>query len=183
MEANSRDAFSIFDQDDDGLISTNDLNHMMKHLGTPLSTAEVHDVIREAGSIDNHTIDYKQFAKLIASGEKISKDIDPEDEARHAFSLFDADADGRISAHEMTAALKLFGTELSAKETEMLIAEATLTSGNTKYITYDVFRKVCRPTRLRSRLHRRPRLTPSYCADAGPHLWLAELALICRAQP
>ncbi len=162
MAANARDAFSIFDQDDDGLISSDDLNHMMSHLGTPLSTAEVHDVIREATSADDDTIDFDQFRRVLASGEKISKEIDPEDEARHAFSLFDTDADGRISAHEMTAALKLFGTELTAKETEMLIAEATLTSGNTKYITYDVFRKVCRPTHVRSRLQRCPLLTPSF---------------------
>lgn len=67
---------------------------------------------------------------------------DVEEEMRLSFSIFDKDGDGFISPKEMTSALSNFGITLTARETELLIAEATLTSGGDKRISFEVFKKV-----------------------------------------
>eukprot|EP00962_Isochrysis_galbana_P041763 scaffold15405_cov119-Isochrysis_galbana.AAC.8 len=42
-----------------------------------------------------------QFAKLMADGEKLGRQQDPEMQLRDAFNLFDKDGDGKISKKEM----------------------------------------------------------------------------------
>jgi len=61
---------------------------------------------------------------------------------KSAFAIFDKDGDGFISPKEMIAALTNFGITLTERETTLLIAEATLTSGGQKNVSYEVFKKV-----------------------------------------
>lgn len=42
-----------------------------------------------------------QFSKLMADGEKLGRQQDPEAQLRDAFNLFDKDGDGKISKKEM----------------------------------------------------------------------------------
>eukprot|EP00316_Scyphosphaera_apsteinii_P025171 CAMPEP_0119321836 /NCGR_PEP_ID=MMETSP1333-20130426/56576_1 /TAXON_ID=418940 /ORGANISM="Scyphosphaera apsteinii, Strain RCC1455" /LENGTH=148 /DNA_ID=CAMNT_0007328909 /DNA_START=20 /DNA_END=466 /DNA_ORIENTATION=+ len=136
-----RDAFAVFDIDNDGVISASELKTMMTRLGNSLTDAEVRDIISEAGSSATNSITAVQFNKLMSAGARTGLEIDSEIEMKQAFSLFDRDGDGIISPKEMTKALSMFGITLSDRETELLIAEATLTSSD-KRISFDVFKKV-----------------------------------------
>mmetsp|Transcript_36204 Transcript_36204/g.79590 ORF Transcript_36204/g.79590 Transcript_36204/m.79590 type:complete len:157 (+) Transcript_36204:166-636(+) len=138
-----REAFNIFDQDNDGVISAAELKKMMAKLGNSLTDAEVKDIISEAGSSSTNSITLAQFNKLMTLGHKEGGVVpDVEDEMKSAFAIFDKDGDGFISPKEMIAALTNFGITLTERETTLLIAEATLTSGGQKNVSYEVFKKV-----------------------------------------
>ena len=110
-----REAFQIFDQDNDGYVSKKELQKMMEHLGNTLTDQEVNDILKEADA-PKGMIDYSAFCSLLGIGVKQSRDADPEEELQHAFKLFDRDRDGVISAKEMTAALAGFGVQLTDRE-------------------------------------------------------------------
>jgi len=65
-----REAFNIFDQDNDGVISAAELKKMMAKLGNSLTDAEVKDIISEAGSSSTNSITLAQFNKLMTLGHK-----------------------------------------------------------------------------------------------------------------
>jgi len=143
-----REAFKIFDQDNDGVISARELKDMMTKLGNQLTDAEVRDIISEAGSSATNSITSAQFNKLMSSGVKDAEEPKEtsDKEMRHAFALFDKDRDGYISPKEMAQALSNFGIALTDRETDLLIAEATLLSGGDRRVSYDVFKKVMNST-------------------------------------
>ena len=129
------------DVDNDGIVSKAELDKMMKHMGNPLTEQELNDILKEAGVKGGVGVDYNGFTKLLGIGVKNSRNEEnPEDEMEYAFSLFDKDKDGVISAKEMTAALAGFGVNLKDAEVEQLISEATMGAGRS--VSYDVFKKV-----------------------------------------
>lgn len=112
---------------------------MMEHLGNPLTPQEINDILKESGG-NMAGIDYNAFTKLLGVGVKTNSANDPDEELQHAFKLFDRDRDGVISPKEMTAALAGFGVQLTEREVDQLIGEATL--GHARSVSYDVFKKV-----------------------------------------
>lgn len=131
-----REGFQIFDQDNDGIVSPEELRRRMKQLGNELTDQEVNDILKEAGG----RIDYDMFCKLLGIGIKQSRESDAEEELQHAFGLFDIDRDGIISAQEMRAGLASFGVTLNEKEVDQLIGEATLSAD--RGVTFETFKRV-----------------------------------------
>ena len=138
-EQNFREAFQLFDQDQDGVVSPKELKKMMQMLGNELTEQEVKDVLKESGS-GSAGISYSQFCKLMGVGIKQSRDFDPEEEMRDAFRLFDHDKDGKLSPKDMTKSLAHFGVQLTDREVDQLIGEATLS--NERNVSYEVFKRV-----------------------------------------
>ena len=95
---------------------------MMKEMGNTLTDQEVRDIMKEAGSMSS--ISYSAFCRLVGSGIKLSRDVDPEDELRDAFRLFDLDNDGQISPKDMVGALAHFGVTLTDREVDQVYAVA-----------------------------------------------------------
>jgi len=137
-ESNFREAFQLFDQDQDGVVSAAELKRMMKSMGNELTEQEVRDILKEAGSTTS--IGYGAFCRLMGAGIKQSRDVDPEDEMRDAFKLFDHDGDGQISPKDMVKALAQFGVTLTDSDVDKLIAEATLSQD--RNVSYEVFKRV-----------------------------------------
>lgn len=54
-----REAFGMFDEDDNGLISPAELHHVMVKLGEELTEEEVDDMIKEADTDGDGQINYK----------------------------------------------------------------------------------------------------------------------------
>ena len=138
------DAFAIFDMNNDGVISADELKTMMSRIGNAVSDAEVRDIMTETGET-GPGITYSQFQRLMCTkiGKRAAPDIEPEQVCRHAFQLFDTDGDGWISQAEMRVALSGFGITLTEKEVERVIAEATFTStGDRGKVSYEIFKKV-----------------------------------------
>merc|ERR1712182_65526 len=93
-----KEAFSLFDKDGDGTITTKELGTVMRSLGQNPTEAELQDMINEVDADGNGTIDFPEFCTLMA---RKMKDTDSEEELKEAFRVFDKDGNGLISAAEL----------------------------------------------------------------------------------
>ena len=96
--AEFKEAFSLFDKDGDGAISTKELGTVMRSLGQNPSEAELQDMIAEVDADGNGSIGFPEFLTMMA---RKSKDTDTEEELKEAFRVFDKDGNGFISAAEL----------------------------------------------------------------------------------
>ncbi|KAJ6969918.1 EF-hand domain-containing protein [Populus alba x Populus x berolinensis] len=96
--AEFKEAFSLFDKDGDGCITTKELGTVMRSLGQNPTEAELQDMINEVDADQNGTIDFPEFLNLMA---RKMKDTDSEEELKEAFKVFDKDQNGFISAAEV----------------------------------------------------------------------------------
>ncbi len=116
-------AFELFDKDRDGKITTKELGTVMRNLGQNPSEAELGEMIDEVDLDKNGTIDFKEFLGLMV---KKMKDTDTEEELLEAFKVFDRDANGFITNHELRHVMTNLGDSLSPEEIEEMIREADL---------------------------------------------------------
>uniref|UniRef100_A0A2K5XK70 EF-hand domain-containing protein n=1 Tax=Mandrillus leucophaeus TaxID=9568 RepID=A0A2K5XK70_MANLE len=116
--AEFKEAFSLFDKDGDGTITTKELGAVMTSLGQNPTEAELQDMI----------IDFREFLTMMA--RKI-KDTDSEEEIRETFSVFEKDGNGSISAAELHHVMTNLGEKLTVEEVDEIIREAD-TDGNSQ---------------------------------------------------
>lgn len=137
------EAFNVFDKNNKGLVTAKELKEMMHALGNDVTDAEIRDIFTEAGCRLDKGLSYESFSKLMGIGIK-QKEEDPEEELQHAFSLFDLDKDGFISAKEMKAALTKFGIEPEPTDKEVAQVLADAIHGSDQKVSYDLFKRVMR---------------------------------------
>jgi len=65
-----RDAFRIFDKDDDGLISIEELRNIMLRLGEKMTDKELDEMIAEANCDKDGHIDYEEFVLVLCNDSK-----------------------------------------------------------------------------------------------------------------
>ena len=59
-------AFRLFDKDGNGLISFEELGHVMKNLGENLTDSEIGEMMNEADSDGDGQINYDEFVKMMS---------------------------------------------------------------------------------------------------------------------
>ncbi|KAK5797983.1 hypothetical protein VI817_004274 [Penicillium citrinum] len=139
-----KEAFSLFDKDGDGQITTKELGTVMRSLGQNPSESELQDMINEVDADNNGTIDFpdshmpisliiKPFVKMnidspptefLTMMARKMKDTDSEEEIREAFKVFDRDNNGFISAAELRHVMTSIGEKLTDDEVDEMIREA-----------------------------------------------------------
>ncbi|KAI3620222.1 hypothetical protein CBS9595_002189 [Malassezia furfur] len=129
-----KEAFSLFDKDGDGSITTKELGTVMRSLGQNPTEAELQDMVNEIDADGDGTIDFPEFLTMMA---RKMKDTDSEEEIKEAFKVFDKDGNGFISAAELRHVMTNLGEKLSDQEVEEMIREAD-TDGDGQ-INYDEF--------------------------------------------
>ena len=87
--AEFKEAFSLFDKDGDGTITTKELGTVRHSLGQNPTEAELQDMINEVDG--NGTIDFPEFLTMRA---RKLKETDGEEEIREAFRGFDKNGGG-----------------------------------------------------------------------------------------
>ncbi|XP_071723115.1 calmodulin-like [Rutidosis leptorrhynchoides] len=60
-----REAFKVFDRDQDGYISATELRHVMMNLGERLTDEEAAQMIREADLDGDGLVSYEEFARIM----------------------------------------------------------------------------------------------------------------------
>ncbi|KAG8805834.1 hypothetical protein FRC17_005306, partial [Serendipita sp. 399] len=116
-----KEAFSLFDKDGDGTITTRELGTVMRSLGQNPTEAEIQEMINEVDSDGNGTIDFPEFLTMMA---RKMKDTDSEEEIKEAFKVFDKDGNGFISSAELRHVMLNLGEKLSDNEVDEMIREA-----------------------------------------------------------
>ncbi|GFS05793.1 calmodulin [Elysia marginata] len=81
-----KEAFSLFDKDNDGTITTKELGTVMRSLGQNPTEAELQDMINEVDVDGNGTIDFAEFLTMMS---RKRSDTDEDEEIREAFRVFD----------------------------------------------------------------------------------------------
>ncbi|TEB30939.1 calmodulin [Coprinellus micaceus] len=132
-----KEAFSLFDKDGDGTITTKELGTVMRSLGQNPTEAELQDMINEVDADGNGTIDFPEFLTMMA---RKMKDTDSEEEIKEAFKVFDKDGNGYISAAELRHVMTNLGEKLSDSEVDEMIREADVDGDG--QINYEEFVKM-----------------------------------------
>jgi serine/threonine protein kinase len=115
--ADLKETFSLFDKDGGGTISADELQSVMKKLGTNLSRAEVSDLIKQVDVNNDKEIDFDEFLSMM------KKMPDTDKELENAFKVFDADGGGTTSKAELNRIMRKFGQVLSEAELDAVMKE------------------------------------------------------------
>ncbi|XP_078612782.1 uncharacterized protein LOC144882674 [Branchiostoma floridae x Branchiostoma japonicum] len=118
-----KEAFSLFDKDGDGVITTKELGTVMRSLGQNPTEVELTDMINEVDTDGNGTIDFPEFLTMMA---RKMEEVDSENELREAFQVFDKDRNGYISAAELRHVMTNLGEKLTDEEVDEMIREADI---------------------------------------------------------
>ncbi|KAM5556195.1 calmodulin [Rosa sericea] len=141
-----KEAFSLFDKDGDGSITTKELGTVMRSLGQNPTEEELQDMINQVDADGSGTIECQEFLDLMA---KKIKGTDSDEQLKEAFRVFDKDQNGFISAAELRHVLTNLGEKLTDEELGEMVREADLDRDG--QINYEEFVKVMVAKRGRSR--------------------------------
>ncbi|GAB4289383.1 MAG: hypothetical protein Fur0025_23800 [Oscillatoriaceae cyanobacterium] len=110
------EAFTVFDADGSGAISVEELGQVVRSLGQNPSDIELREMIKEVDVDASGTIDFEEFKALMVAqrGDRLSR-------LKLAFSVFDEDGSGHITAEEMKEVMGQFG--LTEPELEEMLKE------------------------------------------------------------
>ncbi|UJR38801.1 hypothetical protein I4U23_031466 [Adineta vaga] len=125
--AEFKEAFSLFDKDDDGTITTKELGTVMRSLGQNPTEAELQDMINEVDADGNGMIDFPEFLTMMA---RKMKDTDSEEEILDAFRVFDKQSNGFISVADLRHIMTNLGEKLTDEEINEMIQEANIDKGS-----------------------------------------------------
>jgi calmodulin len=132
--AEFKEAFSLFDKDGDGSITTQELGTVMRSLGQNPTEAELQGMVNEIDKDGNGTVDFPEFLTMMS---RKMKDTDSEEEIREAFRVFDKDGNGFVSAAELRHVMTKLGEKLSDEEVDEMI-QAADTDGDGQ-VNYEEF--------------------------------------------
>ncbi|XP_072376559.1 calmodulin-alpha-like isoform X2 [Diabrotica undecimpunctata] len=121
--AEFKEAFMLFDKDEDGTITMAELGVVMRSLGQRPTETELRDMVNEVDQDGNGTIEFNEFLQMMS---KKMKDADGEEELKEAFRVFDKNNDGLISSNELRHVMTSLGERLSEEEVNDMIKEADL---------------------------------------------------------
>ncbi|KAM0961097.1 hypothetical protein ACFX2I_020415 [Malus domestica] len=110
--------FKKFDVNGDGKISSSELGAIMSSLGQPSSDEELNSMISEVDSDGDGFINFKEFVELNTKGVDSAEALE---NLKDAFSVYDIDGNGSISAEELYEVLRSLGDECSIDECRQMI--------------------------------------------------------------
>ncbi|CAB0018333.1 unnamed protein product [Nesidiocoris tenuis] len=121
--AEFKEAFMLFDKDEDGAITMAELGVVMRSLGQRPTETELRDMVNGVDQDGNGSIEFNEFLQMMS---KKMKGAEGEDELREAFRVFDKNNDGLISNSELRHVMTNLGEKLSDEEVDDMIKEADL---------------------------------------------------------
>lgn len=116
-----RTAFEMFDRDQDGVISSDDLKVALNSLGFEFNQDEILRLITELDPDNSGTINFENFAELIHSKMSEREKID---QMEMAFKMLDEDRTGKVTFKNLKRVAQQLGENLTDQEIHEMINEA-----------------------------------------------------------
>jgi len=120
-----KEAFTMIDQNRDGLIDVSDLKEMYSNLGAVPQDSVLQAMIKEAPQLN-----FTGFLNIFS--EKLGG-TDTEDTLRSSFAMFDPDSTGHISEEYMKDLLQNMGDNFTQDEIRQVWKEAPIAAGKVDY--------------------------------------------------
>lgn len=133
-----KEAFSLYDQEKNGTISTKDLGNVMRSLGQQYSEADLVDLINEVDVEGKGLIHFSEFLMMMAG--RCFAAWDDEEEMLEALQAFDKEETGFISGSDLKIFLRNLNVNLSEEELEEWLADWG--TGNLNQVDYREFVKL-----------------------------------------
>jgi calmodulin len=111
-------AFTLFDKDSDGKISSDEMGVLMRSLGQNFSNKDLKRITEEIDTKGNGIVELHEFLNLMAENRQMNED---QVQLVKAFKYFDRENVGNIDFEEFKHALTVVSEKLSPEETEALI--------------------------------------------------------------
>ena len=111
--------FKKFDVNGDGKISSSELGAIMGSLGQPSTEDELEKMIKEVDADGDGFIDLSEFIELNTKGVDSNEVLE---NLKDAFSVYDIDGNGSISAEELHEVLRSLGDDCSIAECRKMIS-------------------------------------------------------------
>ena len=93
-----KEAFSMFDQNDDGLITELELGEVCREFGLNYGPAELQAIISAVDKSGKRAVDFSDFLELCSS--RMRQALDPR-EVKEAFRSFDLSGKGTVSSTDL----------------------------------------------------------------------------------
>ncbi|XP_064621634.1 uncharacterized protein LOC135484256 [Lineus longissimus] len=119
--AEYRETFALFDKDRDGYIHVNDMAPAIRSLGQNPTETEIAEMKVSADKEHTNTVDFPEFLSCMSKRAGFQ---DTEDDLIEAFSVFDRECIGKISAPELRHAMTTLGEKLNDEQADQLIQDA-----------------------------------------------------------
>ena len=130
------EAFSLFDSDDDGMVSHQEFGTVMRSLGQNPTDAQIQRMLKQFAANES-TIDFPEFLDVM---EIQMKDCSGEQDIVEAFRNFDNGNSGFVSNAELKHVLLNLGEKLTDEEVDEMIREADVDGDG--QINYEEFLKM-----------------------------------------
>jgi len=122
-----KQAFKFFDKNDDGTITTEEINVVMESIGLQISKQELEDIMADLDVNGDGHMDFDEFVQMMDRRMSVhSQRAEIED----TFKFFDKNGDGKITFEELKEVLLTLGEEVSDKDVWDMIKEADTNGDN-----------------------------------------------------
>mmetsp|Transcript_82484 Transcript_82484/g.260385 ORF Transcript_82484/g.260385 Transcript_82484/m.260385 type:complete len:154 (+) Transcript_82484:108-569(+) len=116
-----KEAFELFDKDRDGAIAAEEFGVIMRSLGRNLTADELKAMIAEVDGEGSGRVQFPQFLGCVATKLQENDSIE---EMREAFTVFDRDKSGSVTANELKHVMNSLGEQVTNEEVEAMVKEA-----------------------------------------------------------
>lgn len=129
MMSQYRDAFKLFDKNEDGVIDFQEFQEVTKSIGMESKPENIKLIIDTIGS--DNKVTFPQFLGVMTGK---MKNMDSKKDVLKAFKVFDEKKDGTIRAGQLKHLLRTFYSIMTVAECDALINQAEPDAeGNIKY--------------------------------------------------
>ncbi|KAJ3436171.1 calmodulin [Anaeramoeba flamelloides] len=130
-----RSAFEMFDLNNNGLITSNELSSMFHNFQQFPTKEELKSMIDNYDTNSQDGINFEGFCKLMQQSEKLEVN-----EMKEAFSVFDQNHDGLIDQQELHNLMKNIGEEFTENQIAILMNEIDFDKDGA--ISFEDFKKL-----------------------------------------
>mmetsp|Transcript_140756 Transcript_140756/g.341980 ORF Transcript_140756/g.341980 Transcript_140756/m.341980 type:complete len:176 (+) Transcript_140756:290-817(+) len=121
--AEFKDAFLLFDNDNSGTITSDELGDVMRSLGQNPTEEDLKKMVDDIDQDGDGTIDFPEFLTMLI---RSMTDTDSHEEVMEAFRVLDEDGNGYISSEELRNIMENLGEKLTDEEITDIINEADI---------------------------------------------------------